>query len=252
MVVVLPVPLTPTTRTTAGPPATAERGRPVEVARDEQRGELGADGRLGTARVAAPAGALDEVDRERRADVAGDERLLDVVPGRTLAGAGPEEAAQAGHEAAAGPFEAGLEGGLGLGREDVGGSMSWTEPGPGRGRSAVRPGPAPGCRSVIAACGSGANGSSGSVSGSGSTGVPSSRTPKSAGSGSQSGSTSAGSTGSSTSGVGGSSRRRRQKGIRRAYPASARRSRSRAASACASSSRRLMTRLTESSPTVTP
>ena len=61
-----------------------------------------------------------------------------------------------------------------------------------------------------------------------------------------------GSTGSSTSGVGGSSRWRRQKGIREDYPAVARSPRSRAASACASSSRRLMTRLTESSPTVTP
>ena len=58
--------------------------RPVEVARDEQRAELGADRGLGAARVAAPAGALDDIHREGRADVAGDERLLDVVPRRAV------------------------------------------------------------------------------------------------------------------------------------------------------------------------
>ena len=62
-------------------PATRRRARlPVEVALDEQRRELGADRGLGTVGVAAPAGALDEVDGQRRADVAGDERLLDLVP----------------------------------------------------------------------------------------------------------------------------------------------------------------------------
>ena len=68
---------------------------PGEVARDEQRGELEPDRRLRTGRVVAPAGALDEVDGEGRPDVAGDERLLDLVPRRSFAGARPEEPAEA-------------------------------------------------------------------------------------------------------------------------------------------------------------
>ena len=107
MVVVLPVPLTPTTSRTAGPPSADGPRRPVEVARDEQGRELGADRRLGATRVATLAGPLDEIDGERRADVAGDERLLDVVPLRVVAA---EEAAQLGHEAGPRPLEALVEG----------------------------------------------------------------------------------------------------------------------------------------------
>ena len=50
-----------------------------------------ADGGLGTARIAPLAGALDEVDGESGADVAGDERLLDVVPGRPFARSSPRK-----------------------------------------------------------------------------------------------------------------------------------------------------------------
>ena len=91
MVVVLPVPLTPTTSTTAGPPLTGRARAPVEVARDEQGRQLGPDGGLRTARTAPSTGALDEIDGERRADVAGDERLLDVVPRRAVVSAGPQD-----------------------------------------------------------------------------------------------------------------------------------------------------------------
>ena len=120
MVVVLPVPLTPTMSTTAGPPSTDGRGVQSTSRGDEQRGELGADGRLGTAGVAPAARPLDDVDGQRRADVAGDERLLDVVPGRAAGFA--EEAAELRHEAAAGPLEAGVERrrGRGLGERESG------------------------------------------------------------------------------------------------------------------------------------
>ena len=80
MVVVLPVPLTPTTSTTAGPPATAERGLQARSRATSSEASSSADGLFGTARLASPAGALDEVDGEGRADIARDERLLDLVP----------------------------------------------------------------------------------------------------------------------------------------------------------------------------
>ena len=60
----------------------AGRGVQAEVARDEERRQLGPDRRLGAARVAPRAGPLDQLDRQRGPDVAGDQRLLDVVPGR--------------------------------------------------------------------------------------------------------------------------------------------------------------------------
>ena len=82
---------------------------PVEVSRHEERRELGPDGRLGAARIAPAASTLHEVDRQGRADVAGDQRLLDLVPLRPLAGAGPEERPEPRHEVAPGPFQAVLE-----------------------------------------------------------------------------------------------------------------------------------------------
>jgi len=57
---------------------TARDGRaraPGEVTRDEQCRQLRPDRGLGSRRVAILAGTLDEVDRERRTDVAGDQRL---------------------------------------------------------------------------------------------------------------------------------------------------------------------------------
>ena len=108
MVVVLPVPFTPTTSTTAGPPSTAERGSQARSRCDEQRRELRADGGLGTAGLAPLARPLDEVDGERRTDVAGDERLLDVVPHRPV-GAAEVAAELADHEAATRPLEAVVE-----------------------------------------------------------------------------------------------------------------------------------------------
>ena len=104
-------------------PAPGRRlGRPVEVALDEQRIELGADRRLRAAGVAPCAGALDEVHGERRSDIAGDERLLDVVPLRPVGVA--EEAAQLGHEPAAGPFESLVEG-VGRGDREERGRIEW-------------------------------------------------------------------------------------------------------------------------------
>ena len=50
--------------------------------------------RFRTARVVSLAGALDEVDGQGGPDVAGDERLLDLVPRRPFAGPRPEEPAQ--------------------------------------------------------------------------------------------------------------------------------------------------------------
>ena len=80
MVVVLPVPLTPTTSTMAGPPSAAGFGvHSSVVALGEQGRQLGPDRGL-RADVAALAGALDDVHRELRPDVAGDQDLLDRVP----------------------------------------------------------------------------------------------------------------------------------------------------------------------------
>ena len=107
IVVVLPVPLTPTTSTTAGPPAAAGCGAQSRSRAHEQRRQLGADGRLRTLGVAPSAGALDEVDGQRRSDVAGDERLLDVVPGRSVGAA--QVAPELGHERRRGSSRALIE-----------------------------------------------------------------------------------------------------------------------------------------------
>ena len=65
----------------------------ARLAGHEERGELGPHGRLGGRRVAAGPGPLHDLDRQGRADVAGDERLLDVVPRRPARPAA-EEATQ--------------------------------------------------------------------------------------------------------------------------------------------------------------
>ena len=227
---------------------------PVEVARDEQRGELGADGRLGAARVASRAGPLDDVDRQGGADVAGDERLLDVVP-RRASPARPEEAAQPGHEAAAGPLEAGVEARASGAAGDA-----------ARGR----------CRRPALA----RSGSAGRRRRAAGLGRAPDRAARARTARQRVGRLGIGSARRSAVGPGRRSRpgrapsrarpprvdrlvdlgrgrfvvgRRRQKGMRRSLspPRRARRDRA-SASACASSSRRLITRLTESSPTVTP
>ncbi len=80
IVVVLPVPLTPTTRTHGRAAGHGRTRVPDEIAGDEERRQLGADGRLGSTGGTAAPGAIDELDGQRGADVARDERLLDVVP----------------------------------------------------------------------------------------------------------------------------------------------------------------------------
>ena len=259
MVVVLPVPLTPTTSTTAGLSGDGRARVPDEVARDQKRRQLGADGRLGSTRRAAAPGAVDELDRQRGADVAGDERLLDVVPRRPLGAVGDEGAAQSRHEAAPGALQPGIECGGGVWsrdrrRGDRLGLADRLGPGGRRGSAGV-------------------------------SGVGISMVTTDGGAGSNGKTRIRGGLGRRLRGVGRVGRVLEVGGIRlpgridevgidrfvdlalggcsfsvaspeghgrEAYPASAVRSRSRAASACASSSRRLMTRLTESSPTVTP
>ena len=82
-------------------------GLPVlGVADGEQAGELVADGLLG-GDVAALARALDEVHRQGGPDVAGDQRLLDLLPVRPAGHA--ERAAEPGAEPGAGLLEAVLE-----------------------------------------------------------------------------------------------------------------------------------------------
>ena len=76
----------------------------------EEVGELGADGPLGSTGIAPLASSGDEVDRQRRADVAGDERLLDVLPG--LLPPARERCAKPGGEARPGALETGLQRGL--------------------------------------------------------------------------------------------------------------------------------------------
>ena len=90
-----------------GPALDRGAGLPVDVAIDQQGGQLGADRRLRPARLASLPGALDEIDRQRGADVTGDERLLDLVPLRAVGV--PEVATELGHQAGAGLLEAGLE-----------------------------------------------------------------------------------------------------------------------------------------------
>ena len=68
--------------------------------------------------MAPAAGSLDEVDGERRPDVARDQRLLDLVPGWTIGAA--QVAAELRHERAAGPLESLVEGVGGGDREERG------------------------------------------------------------------------------------------------------------------------------------
>ena len=81
---------------------------PDEVAGDQPRGKLGADVGQRALGTLAEAGLLDDIHRQRCADVTGDERLLDVIPGRII-GAGPDGATEAGHEAATGALETRVE-----------------------------------------------------------------------------------------------------------------------------------------------
>ena len=100
IVVVLPVPLTPTTSTIAGPPRSRGVGSQCAASRgDEQPRELRPNGGLGASTSLALARPLDEVHRERGADVAGDQDLLDLVPVGVIVAAA-ERAAQAGAEPA--------------------------------------------------------------------------------------------------------------------------------------------------------
>ena len=102
MVVVLPVPLTPTTRMTAGTPGAGLRGQGrVRAARTARAARPGAPARAATSR-AGPARLSTTSMRELGAEVGGDERLLDLLPGlvvRRRHGAGraaaPTEAAPA-------------------------------------------------------------------------------------------------------------------------------------------------------------
>ena len=92
--------------------------RPVQVPLDEERRELVADRGLGSIGVAATARPLDEVHGQRRAHVARDERLFDVVPGRAVDAA--EIATELGHERAARPLQALIERVRGGDREEGG------------------------------------------------------------------------------------------------------------------------------------
>ena len=159
MVVVLPVPLTPTTSTIAGPPSAAGTGSQCSASR-------GASSPASSARTASSAEtslrlrarSTRSID-ERGADVAGDQRLLDLVPVRATATA--EGAAQPGAEPGAGLLEALLEllalalpaGGVGLlggpvGAPGPGHLGRWTAGRPVRGRV---PRPATGRLGSIAA-----------------------------------------------------------------------------------------------------
>ncbi len=81
--------------------------RPVRVAPDEEGGQLRADRGLGSGRIPAGAGTLDDFHRQGRPDVARDQGLLDVVPGRTARTA--EDAAQLRHEPAPRALQAGVD-----------------------------------------------------------------------------------------------------------------------------------------------
>ena len=69
-------------RTARRPPSAGSRRDRAATSSAASSVRMAASG----AGVAIPAGTLDEVDGEGGADVAGDQRLLDVVPGRSLAG----------------------------------------------------------------------------------------------------------------------------------------------------------------------
>ena len=92
MVVVLPVPLTPTNRITDGAAPSSKRSRPGPGQAIADLGAQRATRVLAApAAVALEAGArgLDELEGRGSADVGGDERLLDLVPGRLGGGAIP-------------------------------------------------------------------------------------------------------------------------------------------------------------------
>ena len=91
-----------------GPAIGRRPGRPIGVSIDQERRELLADRALRALSVAPAAGALDEIDRQRRPDVARDQCLLDVVPGRTVDAT--KVAAELGHERSAGLLEPLIEG----------------------------------------------------------------------------------------------------------------------------------------------
>ena len=204
MVVVLPVPLTPTMRTTAGPPAIAERGLQARSRGDEQRGELGPDGRLrrrpgraawrarSTRSMARAAPTSPAMSVSSTSSHDGPSPVPVPRKPRSRDMKLPRVRSRPASRAASG---------VGGAAQAVGRPLRRVRPSSAAARCDRRRGAGIVDRSATDG-GSASNGSSGSVVGIGSTGVPSSRSPKSAGSGSQSGSTSAGSTGSSTSGVG--------------------------------------------------
>jgi len=78
------------------------------VARYQERGQLGPNGRLGVGCVLARSGALDDLHRKVSADVTGDQHLLDRTP-ICLCGPALKQAAEPRHEAATGAFQTGLE-----------------------------------------------------------------------------------------------------------------------------------------------
>ena len=109
MVVVLPVPFTPTISTTAGAPsgrASAHGGSRGS----EERGELATHrGGGAVARAVDRRARSTTLRRERRADVAGDQALLDVVPRLRGDRVADEQPAQPGHEPATAAAQAVLE-----------------------------------------------------------------------------------------------------------------------------------------------
>ena len=81
MVVVLPVPLTPTTRITAGWSGSGRGGAQATSGRDTSRlAQLRLDSRHRRG-LRAPPGGGDDLDGQPRPEVGGDERLLDLLPG---------------------------------------------------------------------------------------------------------------------------------------------------------------------------
>src|SRR3954468_6117460 len=82
IVVVLPVPLTPTTRITAGAGGTAGGGGPAARPGPPPRAEGGVQARG----AAGGPGPPHELGRRADADVAGDEPLLEPLPVRVVAG----------------------------------------------------------------------------------------------------------------------------------------------------------------------
>ena len=108
MLVVLPVPLTPTTRMTAGWAESGRGGSQSAAARATRRSRssawTAATGEASERRLAA----ADDVDGQPCSKVGRDEGLLDLLPVR-LVDVGPEDRAQARHEPSARP-QAGRDG----------------------------------------------------------------------------------------------------------------------------------------------